>query len=67
MLYENVYIYIHILEYFANHLGPTAMKFRHMEALGYIVKEMPYWTYDLNHKFDTKQMIIKKLLKEGKK
>ena len=29
-------------------LGPTYMKKRHLQSLGYFVKSLPYWKYNVN-------------------
>ena len=29
-------------------LGPTYMKKRHLQSLGYTVKSLPYWKYNIN-------------------
>jgi hypothetical protein len=41
------------------------MKFRHLKALGYTVKELPFWTYDVNLRDSSKQEIIRKLLRKN--
>ena len=43
-------------------LGPTLMKKRHLESFGYVVKNLPYWKYNLNDTSIRKQKLLHELI-----
>jgi hypothetical protein len=46
-------------------LGPTVMKRRHLEALGYAVTSLPYWKYHLDDTPQQKQHILREALSQA--
>jgi RAP domain len=52
----------HFESYMRNPLGPTIMKYRHLEALGYNVKSLPYWKYSVDDSVAQKRKVLKELL-----
>lgn len=44
-------------------LGPTAMKKRHLQAAGYLVRTLPYWAYALTSSDALKKKTLLALMK----
>ena len=52
----------HFESYLNAPLGPTVMKRRHLEALGYAVTSVPYWKYHLDDVVGQKQKVLRDAL-----
>ena len=57
----------HFETYISAPLGSTAIKWRHLNALGYSVASLPYWKYRLEYSNEEKQSALRRVLSSMEK